>query len=511
MFYIFHRLGLQSNIIITANYHTPTRQTITRPLAIAALRTVVHRQPALLCVYPRRPSKNKGNFQLHRALLRKVDLSRCIEFLDEKEYGARIGPEVLEKLHNTWDWQRDEDTDRPWFKVVIAGGTDVAVVLHHGVGDGVSGAVFHREFLAALNSICDAQTPSKELEAASAQVVSLDPTTTILPVDPLTISDAKPVLARPLWTTLVCILLPLLLPWLVALTDLPSPAKPPASLSAVGDVSLRTVTSISTYRISSATMDKILKSCRAHKTTFTPLFIVMLTATLATDYYPKAIWGASRYSTQLRPWLDLKKLGGSTPAGVVANCAGGTQFMERLQPYRRILVTESDQSRSRINAEVAWDLVRNYRKCLPPDYGPHLLRQWKGGNRMGDDLDNQMATTFPIFRAFTPTCLVSNMGPFSVAMEGESLEDIKPRTWTIDDMQFSAGPTNGRVGSNGPLFSIAGVRGGDTVINAGFQESVIPRARVEDMLNKVVEKILALVDCDDIASLRGPDATDVME
>ena len=99
----------------------------------------------MLCVWVRRPSgSTKGNSLLYRALLRDADLNKCIKFLDEKQYGLRVGPDLLERMHNEWLWQRDEDTRIPWFKLVVVGGRELAFVYHHAVTDGMGGTVFHR-------------------------------------------------------------------------------------------------------------------------------------------------------------------------------------------------------------------------------------------------------------------------------------------------------------------------------------------------------------------------------
>lgn len=55
---------------------------------------------------------------------------------------------LFENCHHSWF--HTKDTSKPWWKLVIAGNLAVSI-LHHSIGDGISGYAFHRSFLAALN------------------------------------------------------------------------------------------------------------------------------------------------------------------------------------------------------------------------------------------------------------------------------------------------------------------------------------------------------------------------
>lgn len=82
---------------------------------------------------------------------------------------------------------------------------------------------------------------------------------------------------------------------------------------------------------------------------------------------------------------------------------------------------------------------------------------------------------------------VSNLGVFL------GQDTSTRRRWKIDDMQFSAATIHSRVGWTGPVFNVAGVKGGDTVINANFEEGVLPRALVEDVLAATMARLEALI------------------
>lgn len=149
LWYLYHRLGIWSNILISARYCSASGCQLIKPAVVAALRAVVKAHPALWHVFVQRPSSKKGRHTLHIAALRVLDLEKCIVYLDGAD-NAGVTSELLEAIHNEWEWTADEP-ERPWWKLLVKG-RNIVFVYHHSVGDGMSGVVFHREFLAALNS-----------------------------------------------------------------------------------------------------------------------------------------------------------------------------------------------------------------------------------------------------------------------------------------------------------------------------------------------------------------------
>ena len=119
MWYLYHRHGLQSNLIVAASY-AKDGERLTKPRVLDTLRVTVATHSALRTVCVQTPSKRKRKTGLSFVILHSVDLESCVEFRDDVESGH--AKEVLEGLHHEWEFL---EANRPWSKLVVVGQSDV--------------------------------------------------------------------------------------------------------------------------------------------------------------------------------------------------------------------------------------------------------------------------------------------------------------------------------------------------------------------------------------------------
>ena len=490
LWYLYHRLGIWSNVIVSAHYSNKAGISLTKDAIIDALRLVVAAHPALWQVFVQRPSAAKGHHSLHTAVLHTMDLEKCIECLDGVDSVDRITSDVLEEAHNEWLWTADEP-DKPWWKLLVKG-HDIAFVYHHSVGDGVSGMVFHREFLAALNSLSTIKSIRFD-KARQSTVVNAGEANDVSHIarEPENVWEGTNNILEGIWTIFIWLFLKVYYGKARLFGNLP-PSRPYLkSATAVADPQQRTVTRIISHRISASDMAKILDGCRAQHTTFTPLLLTMFLIVLSTEFYPDAKIGATRFNFDLRPTMPMSRIGGGTANGTIFNCAASWQSWHRLGPYRRAVSPLSDKTDSSLDTEGIWDLVRQCKRDMALAMSGKALRMWIGLKHMGSDLEDLVRKAFPsISLMLKPTFSVSNIGTFSDnSVNGDG---VIPGSWHIHDMQFSAGAVNGNQGSHGVVFHVAGVSGGDTVINASCEDGIVPKEIAERLLKRTVARMIEL-------------------
>lgn len=489
MFYCFHRLGIQSNILVSAKYSSHGR-TLSNDDVYAALATVIKANPPLCAVGVSLPSSSTGKHTLHLALLHKIDLQKCVVFMDGDE-DTEVGPALLENAHNTWDWT-DDEPDTPWWKLLVVGRKHVVFVYHHFVGDGMSGTVFHREFLAALNSLPPDSKP------VPTQVSLTYPSTIQYPLEPTEHSNVTPSIPRLLWKMFIWYLLRLFFGGKLVFGDLPRPRPYVQSVVAKTVYTNRTITRVLSYRIPSHKMRAVLSACRANQTTFTPLLFTLLNLTLAADFYPQARFGASRFAFDLRPYLPAAEFGDLVRTNVIMNAAAGSAHIHYMEPFRKAVAkyNSSNDQVGKVSSfrSTVWQLVREHKSKMDGDiYGS--IRDWMAGTLIGNTIEDFMTTSMPRIGHFTSDAyLVSNLGPFSSIPKGVATTGDAKEAWAIDDMQFSAAATNGNVGTRSLVLNVAGVAGGDTVINVSYEDGVIDRETVGAVLEKAMEKLDWLLD-----------------
>lgn len=505
MFYIYHRLGIQSNILIAATYDNKNNgsRPLTKPAVLGALQTVVEKQAMMRAVGVMTPSPKKGNHRLHVALLHSIDLETCVDFIDDPE-DRGVTPEIIERAHNAWDYATNEP-DKPWFKLMVVGGRHIVFVYHHFVADGMSGYVFHREFLTALNS-----QPSSP-PAKRSWVVGADPAVSNVPAGEIELYEKAIALGKPwgastlevLWVFFTFWFMNLLFGSRFVFSKLP-PSKPilQSPTAIVKDDAQKTVSRSSIARIPADTVRKLIKACRANETTFTPLLITMLLVTQGKDYNPDATYGAPRISANI--WQHLPKVltegGVKSTAGTMMNCSSGVGKIERIDQYRKADRTVrgavdklGERPAYELDSKEIWRLSKR-NKAWITDTTDYSMRAMMTGGGIGLDLEDFVSKSMPLIGVgLSPTFLVSNVGPFSPEANGVDASKLGSGEWSISDLIFSAAPTNGRQGTHGPIFSVAGLKGGDTVITASYEDGVLEREAAQEILDATVARLEALV------------------
>ena len=516
MWYLYHRLGIQSNIVVAAEYARNKNKgsgndsdgddnddefRLSRPAVLNALRTVVEANAGLRLVGVATPSPRNGRHTMHIAMLHEVDLEGCVEFIEEESSG--ITAEQIERAHNQWYF---DEPDRPWFKLWVINGRTLVFIFHHLVADGRSGYTFHQQFLASLNST---QTSDDTLRAAApapapSWIVSGNATTADIPHDYCDLIRQGQKLGKPwkpstleaFWPVLVTWILQLLFGGRFVLAGLP-PTKPyPKSATAVAEVSQRTESRISLGRIPAEEMDKILSACRANKTTFTPLLATMIMITLVADYYPDAALGGTRIAYDLRRHLPEPLA--SEERFRIGNRVGGITKGERVGKFKQVVnkfaattVTKVDDTKQRVpelDAAGVWELTRSCKEWLEAGIDGNARTQSSSSN-IAPDLEDYLSNIMPMVGvSLRTTFLVSNTGVFAPHEETSKGTD----RWKIVDVAFSAAPTNGNQGSRGPIFSAATLLGGDVAIIAGYEEGVVGREMGQAVIDATIRRMMAL-------------------
>jgi Alcohol acetyltransferase len=493
-FYIQHRLGLQSNIIVSALYSSSTlnESGLSKENVISALKTVISNHPELGLVGVLDKSTKKGHHILHLALLNSINLDTCVEFIDDD--GLSIGPEFFERVHREWPWTSDEPKpEQPWWKVMVIGRRQVVFVFHHVVCDGRFGLIFHREFLAALNSQSSSDNSSGQL---SSNIIQLDPARVKMGPKLEAFWHKQPSMLHVIYTVLLFFLVRLFWGGKLLFSDFPEPKPDPKLPIAICKPADRYVTRVASFRIPSAKMEKILTACRAHGTTFTPLFCVIITCTLAADYYPKAKIGICRYTVDLRPLFRKEEL--DSQSGAALNLVSGDFALSWLDKYRRAVEPTSSENANPTSpnddAERIWALVKRFDKRIQKsrkEPNPRAKQNFWAGNTkaLGSDLEDLVSKSIPAMASQQQNSFnVSNLGSFSPQLEHSSdLAKDSKDSWKIEDVQLSTG---GSAGHHGILFGLVGLKGGDTVINASWEDGMMP----DDMCYNIIAASMARLE-----------------
>lgn len=491
MFYVLNHLGIQSNIMTSATYSSVDFR-LTNPVILAALRTVVQKHAGLWVVFVQRPSSKRGHHDLLKARLDTIDLETCVEF--EHDNGKGVDAALLERLHNEWDLASDEP-DKPWWKVVVKG-QDIIFVCHHSVADGMGTYVFHREFLAALNAM---EWPQPPVPSPAPTQIHTSAVLGSLPKDPLVYGG----LHFKLWDVVCYTLLNLLLNWFllrwIIFDSLPAARPCGRDISHPPGPESRTVSRISSLRIPASQMTRVIKACRANDTTFTPLLLILMTLTLASDHFPDAKFAWTRYAYDLRPLIDMDAIGDNGPTGDILNATGGDRHFYWLRRFRD--ADAALHGNIPPDGSAIWDLVREYKQEMERARHGSASSMYQSAVFLGTSLEDFVARAFGSFKMSLPrTIHVSNLGPFTPTATnsktdngGQKSSEKNPGPWKVEEVQFSVGATNGTVGTRGIILSGAGIRGGDTIINATYEEGIVTRERAEDVLEGLMNRLEALI------------------
>lgn len=472
-FWLYYRLGIQSSITVGATYTSSAGGALAKTAVVAAVRAVVEAQPRLryVCI----PQRQGEVTKLQIAVLNEINVEDCIVFVDDDD-GAGMDEKLLERLHNTWfdEWRADEPTAPQW-KVFVKGGVHVLFSCTHAVADGISGYVFHREFLTALNDLPPSMieqpvsptVAQSNDQVAEAGAVKLSPTN-VLP---------KPELLAILWHTFVSWILRVVYSKSRLNNDFP-PSKPYfkdiRKIPAAEDC---TQSGVTVRRIPAAELSKILAACRENGAQLTPLLLVLLIATLALDHEPNASMTTACLPYNMRPLLPMDQFEkGSSPsgAGVMMNAAGGAQRPLFLEPIRKLFPG------GKVDGPALWKYVRDCKADLTQRGIEQAQKVYVAPKLFDDSLETVVKKALPSVN-MAHNILVSNLGVFKPVQEGGE--------WSVTDVVFSASAVNGRIGCHGIVLNVAVVAGGDLVMTGAYERDVVSKDVAEKVLNGLVGRL----------------------
>ncbi|KAF3807015.1 hypothetical protein GCG54_00007269 [Colletotrichum gloeosporioides] len=494
MFYVYHRLGIQANVLVAARYasaKTGQNLDLSDETVFAALHAVVTKCPELGLVGVKEMNEDGKHF-LSLASLNTINLDSCVEFIDHNV--PPLGSDLFEKLHSEWLWADGEvRPGQPWWKVLILGRRDVVFLFHHLVCDGSFGMTFHREFLASLNAAA-----VSGMRQQAPREVHLNPERMRLNERVKNTIRKKPSALGVIYSFLSFAFLRYFYSKALFFTDFAPPRK--FLKDSLGNPlpQDRTSTQVYNYRIPAQKMESILAACRSHGTTFTPLLMVLVTGTLAADHYRKAKVGFTRYAVDMRPVCDFEDL--AAGQGKMLNLAASVPEKERLGKYRKVLPTMFSgdgiqQSRAYLDTKETWKLVRDYGKRMQKfrkgGTNSKLCKSWLSGNTMGPTLEEFVNKSLPSMNVVMQNSFsVSNLGALKATTVSAGGEEPAVR---IEDVQFSTASPHGAVGYHGIVFNVAGMAGGDTVINACTEAGMAPDGLVRSVLDGVMARIDTLL------------------
>ncbi|KAK7025011.1 alcohol acetyltransferase [Favolaschia claudopus] len=242
-----HFLGIDSCIMISARFISTGGSTLGKELLFPALHKVIHDLPILAVMI------KDESFKPSFVKLDTIDLSAIVEFSNETDLETIFERQLSVRL----------DTTAPlplWRLQVLKDGT-VLFVFHHCIGDALSGAIFHKTLLAAL------QEP---VVGADSALVVVPKTISLLP--PLEeVTDVRPSLLNIL-TTALALFIPIPASWkrsYYAWTANPVSKTPDFTPHA----------KVMTFNAEE--MDAFLKVCRTHNATITSAFYTLTAAIMS--------------------------------------------------------------------------------------------------------------------------------------------------------------------------------------------------------------------------------------
>ncbi|KAK2675147.1 Alcohol acetyltransferase/N-acetyltransferase [Fusarium oxysporum f. sp. vasinfectum] len=141
-----------------------------------------------------------------------------------------------------------------------------------------------------------------------------------------------------------------------------------------------------------------------------------------------------------------------------------------------------------MDVDRAWQLMKDYRAAIAgatEGKEPPVLVAFRAGNAIADDLEGTLKSTLPALGLHLNNCFqVSNLGSFSVTEQHGQ--------WTIHDMSFSASTVNGNISYNIAVH-VVGVEGGDTVVNASYEDGIFTEETITGILEGALGRIEAMM------------------
>ncbi|TVY75561.1 putative alcohol acetyltransferase FCK4 [Lachnellula suecica] len=442
-----HNLGIYRCVANTARY-TASHGPENLPSFIeAALAKVILEHPALCCGIVNE-DKNDPAF----VRLDTIDVSKRIEYrklnVSTAEEHDRALAEILEQRHSEL-WP-DTDTLPPWKMIIVesesssSGGTifDAIFAFHHAIGDGLSGLVFHRSLLEALNGPGSDELTTK---IKIPEAIDLPP------------AMEKSIDFKISWFFLLTQLWNELRPrWLFPDASPPWTASP-CSASNIQNYKSR----VKVMAIPAELVPKVLAACREQKATITGLLHGIIVTSLA-SHVPEALCFASGTP------FSLRHLTGLSPTNAMGCQVSGHTSKYTPETISRI---RSSTTPEQVTSEI-WSIARDFRTSMAAE-----LAGLPNDNQIGllpyvSSLHNMFESKMGKPRG--ETYELSNVG---------SLQNENPEgRWKIERYFFS----QSGMGTGAPVsFNVASVGGGPLGITVTWLEGDIEERLVDELARDV--------------------------
>lgn len=462
-----HHLGFYNNVGCSAAYTRLSSELRLENLIFHALRMVINQHPVLSAIPVDEDTKSP-----YFVRLPEVDLRTCLEFVERSNNAAKDDEpdveldEVVAAQHNKNF--KEEVGSRPFWRLVILHKKNdtrtftASWIYHHAIGDGTSGLVFHRSFLAALRSI-DAKEASTNVDP-----VVKPPRTPLLPA----LEDSHP--------------LPLSMSYLAKAQWADWFPKKKEGLWAGGKITSdpeAMKTHFTTRVFSKDTTQKLVRLSRENKTSLTGTLQCLVAAALlfnldATQYNRLHVDGA----ISLRRFLTLP----DQANGQRIDDQIGTWSSQYLYDHKR-LTTKAES----VLDLFSWDEAKRVREEITKELNKNLKDSVVGLLRFVSNVHGYFSKKVGGDR--TDSFEFSNVGVFEPWKWEEGENDgagSGGEKWNIGRVVFSqCAPVAGAA------FEVSVVTGGDECLVLGFSwaEGVVETKLLEGVMESLRDGVEGLV------------------
>ena len=402
----------------------------------------------------------------------QIDLDRHVEFIEipteEENKGLTA---TIERYHSLWF---DQFAQPPW-KVVIVNGRHALLVFDHFITDGKGSTFILESLLEALNTPNEEDTYSPIVEI-STEIKGFPED------DPVKCSGRAPsvLFAIMSYITFWCIRL-FYRGTDVFFSDAKYQERDLTFADPMKEDNL-VVTRVHTLRLEADIVQKCLKACRQHQTSFTSLLHTLIKVTLAADFYPKAKFSHSETVVDVRPYLLPQER-----QNVMSTAVSMISSYDRLSDFRRAGNSTSPDSQIDVDADLLWELARKHKAHITKDlhHGKSWMKAWQAIDLIGEDEEDYISQFLPGLKLVQKYAFnVSNLGAF------ENKEDGGP--WIISNMEFSAGAIKAGYGVN-LSFNVSGCKGGATVIHVSSDGESMSSEFVDSLVSRIKGRMLAVI------------------
>lgn len=461
-------------MIRVASYkNAENASSLTKDVLYPALRRVVTKYPELGMVYFLRESTKKSSqHRLFSGLLPQIDLDKHVEFIEIPVEEETCGlTATIERYHGHWF---DRSAQPPW-KLVIVNDRHALLVFDHLITDGKGSTFILESLLQALN------TPS--VEDNDSPIVEISTEIKGFPEeDPVKCSGRKPSLLFAIMSYITF--------WCLRLfyreadlffSDAVYQERALTFVNPMKEDNL-VVTNVHTLRLEAEIVQKCLKACRQHQTSFTSLLHTLIKVTLAADFYPNAKFSHSETVVDVRPYLLPQER-----ENVMSTAVSMISSYDRLPNFRRAGQGSNSESEVGFDADLLWELARKHKAHITKDlrHGKSWMKAWQAIDFIGEDEEDYISQFLPGLKLVQKYAFnVSNLGAF------ENPVDSGP--WVISNMEFSAGAIKAGYGVN-LSFNVSGCQGGATVIHVSSDGESLSSEFVDSLVSRIESRMLAIV------------------